>query len=285
MKNLLKATCVMCCLLVGFLPVFAQRMDVSDDVNVKIEQAQENAYLASSNFSYEFGQSLVYFGGGVAVFGASAFIAQAIIQSPDASGNTNPPSTTKSTGAPVGPPTSVPILPAFGTIGLAAGGAIALIGGICWWVGKAKLADNGGKQYLGNQRGFSARFDLAGSLVHPISVDMAYGYHFNDYLYLGAGVGGRFFGTASIPLYGEFGYSILKKRVSPFIGLKGGAAFDVTTRANNEPVASGYFCVDLGTQIRHREKDSGKGDWKITSYFEGYINRDINFGLKVGYSF
>ena len=80
MKNLLKATCVMCCLLVGSLPVFAQRMDVSDDVNVKIEQAQENAYLASSNFSYEFGQSLVYFGGGVAVFGASAFIAQAIIQ-------------------------------------------------------------------------------------------------------------------------------------------------------------------------------------------------------------
>ena len=125
----------MCCLLVGSLPVFAQRMDVSDDVNVKIEQAQENAYLASSNFSYEFGQSLVYFGGGVAVFAASAFIAQAIIQSPDASGNTNPPSTTKSAGAPVGPSTSVPILPAFGTIGLAAGGAIALIGGICWWVG------------------------------------------------------------------------------------------------------------------------------------------------------
>lgn len=272
MKNVLyQVTLIVCCFFMCALPSYSQHIDNSAEGREKIEQAQENVYLANSNFSYEFGQSLVYFGGGVALFGAAAFVAEAIVPN-------------QVENDPYGPKRTS-TLPILGTIGVATGGAIALIGGVFWWVGKSKLTDNGGLPYLGDPRGFSARFDLAGSLFHPISIDMVYGYNFNDYLFLGAGAGARFFNTASIPLYGEFNYSILKRRVTPYIGLRAGAAFDVTKRTNGEPMAAGYFAVDLGTKIRHREKNSGKGDWKVSSYLEGYINRDVNFGVKLGYSF
>lgn len=271
MRNFTFLLSIVSCILIGSVPAYSQYFYSPEDNMEKMEQVQENLYLSNSNFSYDFGQSLVYFGGGVAIFGASAFIAQAIIPSQQ---NEEP-----------GGRQTTPVLPVLGTIGVAAGGAIALIGGVFWWVGKSKLTDNGGYQYIGDPRGFAARFDLSGSIFHPISLDMVYGYNFNEHLFLGAGAGARFFGTASIPLYGEFNYSLLKRRVSPFIGLKAGAAFDVTERTNGEPVAAGYFAVDIGTQIRHREKSSGKGDWKVSTYLEGFINRDVNVGLKLGYSF
>lgn len=237
------------------------------------------AVPAPTNFSYDFGQTMVYMGGGVALVGASLFAVQAIYGDKHQTNQED----------------GTPVLPLFGAVGVIGGGILALIGAPFWYKGKQRLGDQTGPQYIGDPEGFATKFALAGSLMHPLSMDLVEGYHFNHHLFLGAGVGLRCLGSEpSIPVYVDFTYTPLKRRVSPYIGAKlgGDVLFLDSTHYDRMINGAAYMAFELGTRIRHRENDRGKGDWSIALYAEsdayesrGKIETGINVGLNVGYAF
>jgi hypothetical protein len=57
------------------------------------------------------------------------------------------------------------------------------------------------------------------------SVSVTGGFRLNKHWATGAGVGFEIFDTFLFPLFGEFRYTFLGKRISPFVTMKGGYAF------------------------------------------------------------
>ena len=100
------------------------------------------------------------------------------------------------------------------------------------------------------QRGFGVILDLAGFIPWAETRATA-GYHFNQHLFLGGGVGAAVNfanwnnnvvpGDFEVPVYADFRYSIVNGFYAPFIGVSGG--YEILSRS---PVLGG----DLGLRIR-----------------------------------
>lgn len=88
-------------------------LSLVDSHTAYAQYVEEEAQLSPTNFSYDVGQSLVYFGGGVAVFGAGVLAAQYVY-------DVTHPNPAEDAGTPV--------LPIVGYAGLITGGILAVIG-------------------------------------------------------------------------------------------------------------------------------------------------------------
>jgi hypothetical protein len=71
---------------------------------------------------------------------------------------------------------------------------------------------------------FISNYTRSKMIVLP-SVSVTSGFKINKHWSAGAGVGFEIFDSFLFPLFGEFRYTLSKKRISPFATLKGGYAF------------------------------------------------------------
>lgn len=230
----------------------------------------EDTQLAPTNFSYDVGQSLVYFGGGVAVFGAGVLAAQYVY-------DVTHPSPAEDAGTPV--------LPIVGYAGLVTGGILAVIGAQFWYKGAQRLGERVGLQYIGDPTGYSTRFSMSGGLAHPISMNLVRGYHFNHHLFFGVGAGLQCFNKPSMPVYLNFEYSALKRRITPYISAKLGGNFLFSDSSERDQMVVGYGGVEIGTRIRHRTKNAGHGAWSLAMFYESSEFLGGNVGVSLGYAF
>lgn len=150
--------------------------------------------------------------------------------------------------------------------------ASAIVGAPLWLTGIHREKYPQGVQYSGNPKGLSFRADLIGISPSVIGADIAAGYHFNPYWYLGIGAGlHQWPGQEKFRFlyYLEGRATLSNKRISPYIGAR---------------ASLHYAGMDFGVRIRNKYKDAGKGDWWIGGFID-YTPADAHSGLKVGYSF
>ncbi len=177
-----------------------------------------------------------------------------------------------------------PVYPLFALAGLAVGGLTTVSGLVMRGIGKGKMKNNGFDGYEmvftgPGQRGFSAIVDAGIGLAPALQFNAAFGYHFNEYLFVGPGIG------AVIPLYDDSPtakmfvdtrVSFSRKKVSPFV------AFDLGAVANGYRSTVGlYGGLTAGARIHHSDKHSL---W-LGSMFDFSPKKLISWGLKAGYSF
>ncbi len=224
-----------------------------------------------TNFCYDFGQGMTYMGGSFAVFGAGVLAAQYFHDRiyPD----DNPATSGTS------------LLPFFGYVGLFTGGILAGIGTLFWYKGNKRLDNQDGLQYIGDPEGFATRFSLAGGIAHPISLNLVRGYQFNHHLFFGVGAGLQCFNKPAIPVYINLEYTPLKRRITPYMSGKLGGNFLFSDSSERDRMVVGYAGAEVGTRIRHRTKDAGKGDWSLAIFVETSESLGGNIGLNFGYSF
>lgn len=164
-----------------------------------------------------------------------------------------------------------------------AGALLSLVGVPLWIVGYNQVDQKEGYQYLGKSKGFGMRVDLTGSIAPIVGVDVVAGYHFNPYLFLGAGVGQRFVDGYMAPVFVDARVTLSNKRVAPCFGFDVGGAYYTKNSAYKPFDLFGGF--NFGVRIRHKSNDRSKGDWWIVSSAEATYRMLMNIGLRVGYSF
>ncbi|MBR5250353.1 MAG: hypothetical protein IKV28_07215 [Bacteroidales bacterium] len=215
--------------------------------------------LHAQSHTRDFGKTMVYTGGGIAIVSAGVFGIGMML-------NTNRTTDDATKG--------VNVIPGFGLAGIAAGGAIALLGTPFWIAGESY--QNG--FCIQHEEGFELRMDLSGSIAPPVGADIVAGYNLNESWFFGGGAGIRFANGTSIPIYADVRYSFSESRISPYIGMSIGGAY---APKNGELIP--YYNLNLGSRIRHQSNDGG--DWWIAAMMEMTHLLPYNFGIKVGYSF
>ena len=116
--------------------------------------------LHAQSHTRDFGKTMVYTGGGIAIVSAGVFGIGMML-------NTNRTTDDATKG--------VNVIPGFGLAGIAAGGAIALLGTPFWIAGESY--QNG--FCIQHEEGFELRMDLSGSIAPPVGADIVAGYNLN----------------------------------------------------------------------------------------------------------
>ena len=218
---------------------------------------------------FDTGKALLFTGASVALTGVACFIVGSATfhQDPD---------------APV-----MPIYPLFAIAGVAAGGAIALVGLPFVIYGKEKMNRYGSTLITfsdEDQEGGTGFFEMGLGIPNFLSLDAVGGYNFGKNFFMGAGVGYKTYLTAglrndgateALPIYANFRYSIGKKRVIPYIGASLGYDF-VNTGL--------YSGLEFGTRLRKIQENRGQS-WWLGAKTEFITPDGMAISFKVGRSF
>lgn len=148
----------------------------------------------------------------------------------------------------------MPVFPIFSLLGCAAGATMALVGLPIWQIGKDVVLSNGGSVLsLGDQlpAGPALILDAGVGIPPIITADVRYGYNFNPNLFVGGGIGMKFWAMhslyedngalASLPIYGELRYTLGQKRIAPYVAASAG--YDLV-------MAAPTLGLDFGTRFR-----------------------------------
>lgn len=215
------------------------------------------------------GKTLLFTGASVALTGVACFLAGSAMYDPDPDAPT------------------MPVYPVLAIAGLAAGGAIALIGLPFYIYGKNKMETYGSSHIVfGNemQEGGAGFFEMGLGIPNFLSLDAVGGYNFGKNFFMGAGIGYKTYltaglrydgATASLPIYTNYRYSIGDKRIAPYIGASLG--YDITNTGL-------YTGLEFGTRIRKIQGKRGQS-WWLGAKSEFISPDGMTISLKVGRSF
>ena len=245
--------------------------------SVQSNDSQEVSHL-QDNPTYEIGKgvhmvntgkTLLLTGASVALTGVACFFGGAAMYNP------NPDTPT------------MPVYPFFAAAGLAAGGAIALIGLPFYNFGQNRMTTYGSSNIVfgdDTQEGGAGFFEMGLGVPNFLSFDAVGGYNFGKNFFMGAGLGYKTYltdglrydgATASLPIYTHFRYSVGKKRVVPYIGVCLG--YDVV----NTGLYSG---LEFGTRLRKIQGKRGQS-WWLGTKSEFILPEGMTISLKIGRSF
>lgn len=215
------------------------------------------------------GKTLLFTGASVALTGVACFFGGAAMYDPDPDAPT------------------MPVFPLFAIAGVAAGGAIALIGLPFYIYGKNKMSTYGSSHIVFGdemQEGGAGFFEMGLGIPNFLSLDAVGGYNFGKNFFMGAGLGYKTYlttglrydgATASLPLYANFRYSIGEKRVVPYVGASIGYDFTNTGL---------YSGLEFGTRFRKIQGKRGQS-WWLGAKSEFILPEGMTISLKVGRSF
>lgn len=176
--------------------------------------------------------------------------------------------------------------PVFALGGALIGGGMAVAGSLLMLAGNSKYDRAGqGEPISGGSlvglspegaRGAGLMLEFGGGIPPFVEGRFIGGYHFNQNIFLGGGLGVTFFEDEPVfpTIYADARFSFTGRKVSPFIGLDLGGALD-----GGKPAPYGNF--QAGARIR----TGGRNAWWISSFSEYVPQVLLTYGLKAGYSF
>lgn len=150
-----------------------------------------------------------------------------------------------------------------------------------------------GKPSLRGYKGFIESgfiFDLSDCNANHLNFSTIHGYQFNNYLFLGGGVGINNYTDAdsySVPIFANFRVNFMDKRITPFA--------DITSGYSAGDVEGGFANMGLGVRFSLARKmainvkleyNYQEYDYSYHSYYYYIESESINgLGVKVGFEF
>ena len=155
------------------------------------------------------------------------------------------------------------LLPAFGLLYGAIGAAIATLG-LPIYIGGQHMGKKAGVAHSNialPQKGWGGMIDLGVGMNPNYSIHGIYGYHFNQYIFAGLGVGFEREVAYShpdneLPLFANIRLQWGNGRIAPYLGIKGGMNL-----LRNEY----YYGVDVGSRVQCSSTDDGNDAWWIST--------------------
>lgn len=135
-------------------------------------------------------------------------------------------------------------------------------------------------------------FDVSDYNADRLVISTTHGYQFNNYLFVGGGVGVNYYTDAdlySIPLFASFRANFLNKKVTPFADIKSGyAAGDVdgafaTIGFGVRFALAGKMAMNIKLEYSYQEFDFNY-DYDDYYYYDESVSTN-GIGIKVGFEF
>lgn len=136
-------------------------------------------------------------------------------------------------------------------------------------------------------------FDLSDCNAERFTISTTHGYQFNNYLFVGGGIGLNLYTDAdlySVPVFASFRANFMNKKITPFADIKSGyAAGDVegafvTLGFGVRFGLAGKMAMNVKVEYAYQEYDYGGYYYSGNYYY--YDSESINgIGIKVGFEF
>ncbi len=153
-------------------------------------------------------------------------------------------------------------------------------------------SDQSAKSYLRGYKGFvdaGYRFDVSDNNANSLEISTAHGYQFNNYFFLGGGVGVTYYTDAelvTLPFFTNFRANFTNKRITPFADVKLGYSMGDVSGAYTS-LAIGVRFAMQGKKALNLRLEYAAQELGLNSDF---IYNDDSFtvsslGLKIGFEF
>ena len=165
-----------------------------------------------------------------------------------------------------------------------------------------KIKDNSSPLKRGYSWQINSAFSAGNETMYGLETTTIHGFRFNPKLFVGLGIGSRFRTqdweeAIDIPFFVNFRYDLLDYKISPFLAVNSGVAFNT----NNIEGTGYYGSLEIGCRFRHFSISTGietskfckKGHYNINYYYWDYYwedsyyysQQDANFALRLGLVF